>query len=88
MDFVAVMLFTQQVFHWEGLLLLFCIKSQPIVAYKSVVYKRVFNILVFESSKNEKITLPHEFIFVLSGISLRWYSWKSLAKSRGFWKNI
>ena len=59
MDFVAVMLFTQQVFHLECLLL-FRIKSQPGVAYKSVDYKNTFN----ESSKNEETTLPHEFIFV------------------------
>ena len=31
--------------------------------YKSLVYKRAFNI-VFRFSKNEKINLPHEFIFV------------------------
>ena len=62
MDFVAVMLFIQQVFHLESLLL-FRIKSQPAVAYKSVVYKKAFHI-VLKSSKNEEITLPHEFIFV------------------------
>ena len=39
MDFIAVMLFTQQVFHLECLLL-FKMKSQPGVAYKSVVYKK------------------------------------------------
>ena len=39
MDFVAVMLFTQQVSHLESLLL-FQIKSQPGVAYKSVDYKK------------------------------------------------
>ena len=38
MDFVAVMLFTEQVFHLECLVL-FRIKSQPGVAYKSVVHK-------------------------------------------------
>ena len=42
MDFVAVVLFTQQVFHLECLLL-FQIKSQPRVAYKSVDYKKSFN---------------------------------------------
>ena len=42
-------------------MLLFWIKS-PGVAYKSVVYKKAFN-LVFKSSKNEEITLPHDFIF-------------------------
>ena len=39
------------------------IKSQPGVAYKSVVYKRAFSI-VFKSSKNEKITFLHSCIFV------------------------
>ena len=63
MYFVAVMLFTHQVFHLECLLLLFQIKSQPADAYKSIVYKRTFKV-VFTSSKNEKITMPHEFIFV------------------------
>ena len=44
MDFVAVMLFTQQVFHLECLLL-FQIKSQPGVAYKSVDFKKAFNVV-------------------------------------------
>ena len=41
MDSVAVMLFNQQVFHLECLLmlLLFRIESQSVIAYKSVVYK-------------------------------------------------
>ena len=56
------MLFTQQVFHSECLLL-FQIKSQPSGAYKSLDYKKGFNV-VFWSSKNEEITSPHEFIFV------------------------
>ena len=55
MDFGAVMLFTQQVFYLECLLL-FRIKSQPGVAYKSVVYKKAFNI-IFKSFKNEEVTL-------------------------------
>ena len=61
MDFVQVMLFTHHVFHLDFrlLLLLFQIKSQPGVAYKSVVYKKAFN-LIFKFSKNEEITLPHE----------------------------
>ena len=60
MDFVQVMLFTHHVFHLDfRLLLLFQIKSQPGVAYKSVVYKKAFN-LIFTFSKNEEITLPHE----------------------------
>ena len=51
MDFIAAMLFTQQVFHLECLLL-FQIKSQPCVTYKSVDFK------------NKEITFPHEFIFI------------------------
>ena len=43
--------------------LLFQIKSQLGVAYKSVNYKKAFNV-VFWSSKNEEITVPDEFIFV------------------------
>ena len=42
MDFVAVMLFTKQVIHLEYLL--FWLKSLSNVAYKSVVYKRAFNV--------------------------------------------
>ena len=62
MDFVAVMLFTKQVFHLEYLL---CwIKSQSGVAYKSVVYKRAFNV-VLRLLKMKKITLSCEFIFVI-----------------------
>ena len=74
MDFVGLMLFTQQVFHleyvffffdsfWYLRLLLFRIKSQPGVVYKSVVYKKACSV-VFQSSKNEEMTLLHEFIFV------------------------
>ena len=78
MDFVAVMLFTKQVFHLECLLL--CrIKSQPDVAYKRFVYKRTFNVIL-KSSKKEKITLPcHVSLFLcLSGISLGQSCQKSL----------
>ena len=53
---------TQQVFHLECLLL-FWIKSQPGIVYKSDVYKKACNI-VFKSSKNENLILPNEFIFV------------------------
>ena len=56
------MLFTKVFFHLECLLL-FGIKSQPEDAYKSVFYNRAFNV-VFNSSKNEKMTLSQEFIFV------------------------
>ena len=44
MDFVVVMLFTQQVFDLDCLLSL-QIKSQPGVAYKSVDYKKAFNVV-------------------------------------------
>ena len=44
MDFVAVMLFTQEVFHLQFLLLI-RIKSQSGIAYKNVIYKKkTFNI--------------------------------------------
>ena len=46
MDFVAVMLFTQQVFHLECLLLI-RIKSQSGVAKKSVVYIKKHLTLLF-----------------------------------------
>ena len=55
MDFVAVLLYTQQVFFFLKCLLVFQIKSK--------CYKKLFN-TDFLSSKNEEITLPHEFIFV------------------------
>ena len=61
------MLFTKEVFDLECLLL-FGIKSQPEDAHKSVFYNRAFNV-VFKSSKNEKITLQHEFIFVFMACS-------------------
>ena len=48
---------------WD-ILLVFQIKSQPGVPYKSVAYKKRHYNVVFKSSKNENITLPHEFIFV------------------------
>ena len=43
MDFVTVLLFTQQVFHLECLL--FQIKSQPGIVYESVYYKKIFNVV-------------------------------------------
>ena len=60
--------------------LLFQIKSQQGVAYKSVVYKKACNI-VFQSSKNEKITLPCEFIFVFICYFTGQYCRKSLPKN-------
>ena len=45
------------------MLLLFWIKSQPGVPYRSVVYKRAFNVF-FNYLKMKKITLLNEFIFV------------------------
>ena len=52
MDFVAVMLFTQQVFHLKYLLL-FQIKSQPGVLYKSIDYKK-YLMLFFSLLKTKK----------------------------------
>ena len=77
--------------HLEGLVL-FQIISQPSVAYKSVVYKRAFN-AVSKSSKNKKIILPHEFIFVFIwyfiGVILlekscqKWKVWKKYKNGDG-----
>ena len=53
MDFVAVMLFNQQIFHLEYLLL-FQIKSQPGVTFKSVDYKKTFNVVFFSLLKMKK----------------------------------
>ena len=68
MDFVAVMLFTEQVFYLECLFyfwlllivkdcylrfLLFWIKFQPGVAYKSFVYKKIYDV-VFSHLKMKK----------------------------------
>ena len=64
MEFVAIMLFSQQVFHLECfLLLLFRIKSQPGVACIGIFYKTNIE-HCFLVSKNEKMTLPHDFVFV------------------------
>ena len=46
-----------------------------------LAYKKACNV-IFKSSKNEKITLPREFIFVFVGEILS----KSVAKGGGFGK--
>ena len=79
MNFVAVMLFTEQC------LLLLWIKSQPGVSYKSIVYKRAFDI-VFKSSKNEKVTLPHELIFVFVWYFIGVILSKKSCQKQGVWK--
>ena len=91
MDFVAVMFLTQQVFHLECLL--FRIKSQSDVACKSVIYKKVFSV-VFRSSENGRINLPHEFIFVFMWHFIGPILWQKFCQRRGegggqgFGKNI
>ena len=45
-------------------LFLFWIKSQLGVTYKSVAYKKSMKRCFIWSSKNEEITISHEFIFV------------------------
>ena len=60
MDFAAVMLITQQDFHLECLFFLGVFLILEIVTI-SDVYKKACN--VFQSSKNEEITLPHEVYF-------------------------
>ena len=63
-------------------MLLFWIKSQPGVVYKTFVYTNACNV-VLQSSKNEEITLPQSLFLCLSGILLRRYCGKSLTKSEG-----
>ena len=79
------MLFTQQVFHLECLL--FRTKSQPGVVYESVAYKRALNV-AFRSSKNEKITLPHKFIFAFIWCFIRAIFSEKSCQKWGVWKNI
>ena len=69
MDFVAVMLFTQQVFHWECyfflILLIYDINSYYFGSnLRLMLLLKVLPIKmhVFYSSQNEHIILPHEFI--------------------------
>ena len=78
------MLFTKQVFHLECLL--FQIKSQPGVAYKSAVYKRAFNV-VFKSSKNEKKKFAMRVYFCVYLVS-HWGNLvrRVLSKARGLEK--
>ena len=59
MDFVAVMLFTQQVFYLDCLLLR--LNLSLVLLIKVLIIKKHF---VFQCSKNEEITFPHEFIFI------------------------
>ena len=83
---VAVMLFNQQVFHLECLLmlLLFRIKSQSVIAYKSVVYKWVIYMLFLSLLK---MKLGHMTLFLcLSGILFGRYYWESLPKAGGLGK--
>ena len=83
MDFVTVMLFTQQVFHLECLL--FRTKSQPGVAYESVACKRAFNVAL-RSSKNEKTTLPHKFIFAFISCFIGAIFSEKSCQKLGVWK--
>ena len=67
MDFVAIKLFIQQVFHLPCFcncfgylrLLLFRIKREPGIAYKNVAYKRACTVVLQYS----KITYPHYAAF-------------------------
>ena len=70
-------------------LLLFWIKSQPGVAYKSVSYKQACKV-VLKSSKHEEITFPHGFIFMfipyfIAAISSKkyWQKWGEGEIKRG-----
>ena len=87
MELVAVMLFTQQVFRLECLLLFryFGLNLSLVLFIK--VFKKHLTVLL-SSLKLEK-ELCHMVLFLcLFGISLGQYCRKSLAKSKGFRKNI
>ena len=64
MDFVAVMPCTQQVFCLE-FILLFHIKYQPGVAYKSVNYKKAFNVVFGLLKMNKQHSCEFIFVFIL-----------------------
>ena len=83
MDLGAVMLFTLSFISFRTFIFLLILEIVTI----SFVYKKTWNI-VFSSSNNEEIPLPHEFIFVFiqyfTGAILLEKSWKKC----GAWKHI
>ena len=85
MDFVLVMLFIQKVFHLGCLLLFFQIKSQPGVAYKYIDCNKAFNV-VFQSSTNEEIAFPYEFIFVFILYFIGAILLEKCSQKQGVWK--
>ena len=82
MEFAAVMLFIQKVFHLECLLLIRMI-SQPGVAYKSIVYKKSIQTY---SSKNEEMRLSHEFAFVFIQYFIEAILSEKSCQKWGLWK--
>ena len=68
---------------WCLRLLLFRIKSQPGVAYKSVVYKKKHVSLIFSLLKMKKWLCPMSLFLCLSSISMRQHCRKSLVQSKG-----
>ena len=82
MEFAAVMLFIQKVFHLECLLLIRII-SQPGVAYKSIVYKKSIQTY---SSKNEEMRLSHEFVFVFIQYFIEAILSEKSCQKWGLWK--
>ena len=96
MYFVAVMLFTHQVFHLKCLFffLLLLIRDtcyyfgsnlRLVLLMKVLFMKKVCNV-VFQSSKNEEMTLPHEFIFLLIRYFIGTKLSRKFVKSDGFSK--
>ena len=99
MGFVGVMLFTQQDFHLECLFFFLLVLILETVTYyfglnlshvlliKVLFIKKACNFVIW-SSKNKRIALPHEFIFMF----IRYFSGAILSKKscqkRGVWKNI
>ena len=97
MDFVAVILFTQQVFHLECLFLFtyfdtwdcyyFGLNPSLVLLIKVSFIKQ--HVMLFFSLLKMKKQLCHlSLVLYLSGISLERYCRKSPAKSEGFRKRI
>ena len=57
-------------------LLIFWIKSKPVVSYRSSVFFKKICSFAFKSSKNKEITLPHEFIFVF----IWYFNWSNIVR--------
>ena len=72
---------------WYLILLLFRIKFQLRVAYKSEAYKKACNVVLY-SAKHEEITFRHGFIFAFIPCFIGVILSKKFFKKLRLWKNI